>query len=61
MPIASTSPAALEAIMPAVLDKANNQGRPQVIVAANQSEEHRSVLPAEAESAALDHVGGGAL
>jgi acetolactate synthase-1/2/3 large subunit len=28
------SPAALEAIMPTVLDKANNQGRPQVIVAA---------------------------
>jgi acetolactate synthase-1/2/3 large subunit len=29
-----SSPAELEAIMPAVLDKANNQGRPQVIVAA---------------------------
>jgi acetolactate synthase I/II/III large subunit len=28
------SPAALEAIMPTVLDMANNQGRPQVIVAA---------------------------
>jgi acetolactate synthase-1/2/3 large subunit len=28
------SPAALAAIMPVVLDKANNQGRPQVVVAA---------------------------
>jgi acetolactate synthase-1/2/3 large subunit len=28
------SPAALAAIMPTVLDKANNRGRPQVVVAA---------------------------
>ena len=41
------SPAALQAVMPTVLEKANTQGRPQVIVAAINQQQHRSVLPAE--------------
>lgn len=53
-----TCPSEMEAIMPAVLDKANNQGRPQVIVARINQKSIDPYFPPKAKSSSTKFGGG---
>jgi acetolactate synthase-1/2/3 large subunit len=55
------SPAALAAIMPTVLDKANNQRRPQVIVAAINQKSIDPYFPPKPKNPSPSSTWGGAL